>query len=220
MNYAEQSDKLAGPIGLLKTHISKSGRENAEEAVQIFGGRALTVTGMGKFIENFHRTSGFDASECPFCLIKIVMFISFAQFLPAPKTFSATLVSDRHSRRCQLRPSCNRNPGFAEPHGVSTPYTISYTLRVWSVRRNGSCNVDNWIPFIYSQPKWGRGSWQRGPSIIALRRLAPRLQQRLASIVPWVRMWARTVPTGLTTSSMPNSGYSFLYAWTSPVAPT
>ncbi|KAJ3536401.1 hypothetical protein NMY22_g6052 [Coprinellus aureogranulatus] len=61
MNYAQQSDKLAGPIGLLKTHISRSGRENAEEAVQIFGGRALTVTGMGKFIENFHRTSGFDA---------------------------------------------------------------------------------------------------------------------------------------------------------------
>ncbi|KAF6762502.1 acyl-CoA dehydrogenase [Ephemerocybe angulata] len=61
MNYAEQSDKLAGPIGLLKQHISRSGRETAEDSTQIFGGRALTVTGMGKFIENFHRTSGFDA---------------------------------------------------------------------------------------------------------------------------------------------------------------
>ncbi|TFK28716.1 acyl-CoA dehydrogenase [Coprinopsis marcescibilis] len=61
MSYAEQADKLAGPIGLLKQYISRSGRETAEDAVQIFGGRGLTTTGMGKFIENFHRTSGFDA---------------------------------------------------------------------------------------------------------------------------------------------------------------
>ncbi|CAA7259589.1 unnamed protein product [Cyclocybe aegerita] len=61
MNYAQQSDKLAGPIGLLKQFVSRSGRETAEDATQVFGGRALTVTGMGKFIENYHRTSGFDA---------------------------------------------------------------------------------------------------------------------------------------------------------------
>ncbi|KAF8169507.1 peroxisomal acyl-CoA-dehydrogenase [Pholiota molesta] len=61
MSYKEQSDKLAGPIGLHKQFVSRSGRETAEDATQIFGGRALTVTGMGKFIENYHRTSGFDA---------------------------------------------------------------------------------------------------------------------------------------------------------------
>ena len=61
MSYAEQSDKLAGPMGLLKQFISKSGRETAEDATAIFGGRAITVSGMGKFIENFHRTSGYDA---------------------------------------------------------------------------------------------------------------------------------------------------------------
>jgi len=61
MDYAQQSDKLAGPMGLLKQFISRSGRETAEDATQIFGGRALTVSGMGKFIENFHRTSGYDA---------------------------------------------------------------------------------------------------------------------------------------------------------------
>jgi len=27
----------------------------------IFGGRAITQTGMGKLIENYHRTSPFDA---------------------------------------------------------------------------------------------------------------------------------------------------------------
>jgi len=84
MNYKQQSDKLAGPIGLLKQcvycsvirvvnsycfrYVSRCGRETAEgnskiyeyasidlplvDATQIFGGRALTTTGMGKFIEN------------------------------------------------------------------------------------------------------------------------------------------------------------------------
>ncbi|TFK43097.1 peroxisomal acyl-CoA-dehydrogenase [Crucibulum laeve] len=61
MNYSEQSDKLAGPIGLLKQFVSRTGRETAEDATQVFGGRALTTTGMGKLIENYHRTSGFDA---------------------------------------------------------------------------------------------------------------------------------------------------------------
>jgi len=61
MTYAQMSSNLAGPIGLLKQYISKNGREIAEDATQIFGGRALTVSGMGKLVENFHRTSGFDA---------------------------------------------------------------------------------------------------------------------------------------------------------------
>jgi hypothetical protein len=70
MNYAEQSDKLAGPIALLKKwvqfpafcsllcrlrwcrFISRSGRETAEDATQMFGGRGITVGGMGKIVEN------------------------------------------------------------------------------------------------------------------------------------------------------------------------
>lgn len=71
MSYQEQSDKLAGPIGLLKQYvnqysgsreqlndrlacrfITKTGRETAEDATQIFGGRGITVTGMGKLVEN------------------------------------------------------------------------------------------------------------------------------------------------------------------------
>ncbi|KAF4602585.1 hypothetical protein EYR40_005800 [Pleurotus pulmonarius] len=61
MTYNEMSSKLAGPIGLMKQFVSRTARETAEDATQIFGGRALTVTGMGKVIENYHRTSGFDA---------------------------------------------------------------------------------------------------------------------------------------------------------------
>ncbi|PSS31982.1 hypothetical protein PHLCEN_2v2224 [Hermanssonia centrifuga] len=61
MSYHEQSDKLAGPIGLLKQFITRTGRETAEDATQIFGGRGITTTGMGKLIENYHRTSPYDA---------------------------------------------------------------------------------------------------------------------------------------------------------------
>ncbi|KII96016.1 hypothetical protein PLICRDRAFT_34974 [Plicaturopsis crispa FD-325 SS-3] len=61
MSYSEMSEHLAGPIGLLKQFVSRTGRETAEDATQIFGGRGITKTGMGKVIENYHRTSPFDA---------------------------------------------------------------------------------------------------------------------------------------------------------------
>ena len=35
------------PIGLLKAFATRSAHECADEAVQIFGGRALTQSGMG-----------------------------------------------------------------------------------------------------------------------------------------------------------------------------
>lgn len=61
MPYKKQSEHLAGPIGLLKMFATRSAHECADEAVQIFGGRALTQTGMGRTIEMFHRTYKFDA---------------------------------------------------------------------------------------------------------------------------------------------------------------
>jgi alkylation response protein AidB-like acyl-CoA dehydrogenase len=61
MPYKEQSKHLAGPIGLLKMYATRSAHEIADEAVQIFGGRALTQSGMGRVIEMFHRTYKFDA---------------------------------------------------------------------------------------------------------------------------------------------------------------
>lgn len=61
MSYAQQSKMLAGPIALLKTYSTRSAHEVADEAVQIWGGRALTKGGMGYVIENFQRTYKFDA---------------------------------------------------------------------------------------------------------------------------------------------------------------
>ncbi|PVF92887.1 acyl-CoA dehydrogenase NM domain-like protein [Serendipita vermifera] len=61
MSHKEQSDKLAGQIALLKMFITRSGQQTAEDAAQIFGGRSLTQTGMGRVIENYRRTAAFDA---------------------------------------------------------------------------------------------------------------------------------------------------------------
>jgi len=61
MPYNQQAAHLAGPIGLLKMFATRSAHEIADEAVQIFGGRGITQTGMGRTIEMFHRTYKFDA---------------------------------------------------------------------------------------------------------------------------------------------------------------
>ena len=61
MSYKEQSQKLGGPIGLLKSFCTRGAHEIADDAVNIFGGRGLTQTGMGRVVEQFHRTYKFDA---------------------------------------------------------------------------------------------------------------------------------------------------------------
>lgn len=61
MSYAEQSAHLGGPIGLLKSHATRSAGEIASMATNIFGGRGITQSGMGKLVEMFHRTYKFDA---------------------------------------------------------------------------------------------------------------------------------------------------------------
>ena len=61
MSYAQQAKQLSGPIGLLKYNCTRSAHEIADEATNIFGGRALTQTGMGWVIEMFNRTNKFDA---------------------------------------------------------------------------------------------------------------------------------------------------------------
>ncbi len=61
LTYAQQAAQLSGPIGLLKSFATRSAHEIADEAVNIFGGRGLTQSGMGRVIEMFHRTYKFDA---------------------------------------------------------------------------------------------------------------------------------------------------------------
>lgn len=40
------------PIGLLKMYATRCAQETATDAVQIFGGRGITKTGMGQYIEH------------------------------------------------------------------------------------------------------------------------------------------------------------------------
>ncbi|KAF4582208.1 acyl- dehydrogenase [Ophiocordyceps camponoti-floridani] len=61
MPYRRQAQHLAGPIGLLKMSITRAAHEIADESVQIWGGRGLSRSGMGKNIEMFNRTYKFDA---------------------------------------------------------------------------------------------------------------------------------------------------------------
>ncbi|KAI7937667.1 hypothetical protein MJO28_015214 [Puccinia striiformis f. sp. tritici] len=61
MSYSQQSDLLAGPIGLLKAYSTRVAHEVADEAVQIFGGRGISATGMGRFVEAFQRTYKFGS---------------------------------------------------------------------------------------------------------------------------------------------------------------
>jgi len=57
----EQSKHLAGQIAFLKMMCTRVGGDISDNAVQIFGGRGLTKTGMGKFIEQHQRAFKFDS---------------------------------------------------------------------------------------------------------------------------------------------------------------
>ncbi|KAF8071705.1 acyl-CoA dehydrogenase [Lyophyllum atratum] len=61
MNYHQQARYLAGQIAFLKMHVSRGAQDTARDAVQLFGGRGITRTGMGRFIEHYHRTLLIDA---------------------------------------------------------------------------------------------------------------------------------------------------------------
>ena len=55
MDYAQQATELAAPIALLKFHTTRVCVMMTDNAAQIFGGRAVTRTGIGKRIEEFGR---------------------------------------------------------------------------------------------------------------------------------------------------------------------
>ncbi|KAF9223846.1 acyl-CoA dehydrogenase NM domain-like protein [Gyrodon lividus] len=61
MTYRQQAQKLTGPIAFLKSYSTQCAQDTARDAVQIFGGRGITKTGMGKFIEHYYRIVTFDA---------------------------------------------------------------------------------------------------------------------------------------------------------------
>ena len=61
LSHEEQAKQLAGPIALLKFLCTRVANFVADESAQIFGGRAITRTGMGRVIEGFNRAHKFSA---------------------------------------------------------------------------------------------------------------------------------------------------------------
>lgn len=61
LSHEEQSVVLAGPIALLKFFCTRVANLVSDEACQIFGGRAITRTGMGRIIEAFQKSNKFAA---------------------------------------------------------------------------------------------------------------------------------------------------------------
>eukprot|EP01061_Rhynchopus_euleeides_P001973 TRINITY_DN114_c0_g3_i1.p1 TRINITY_DN114_c0_g3~~TRINITY_DN114_c0_g3_i1.p1 ORF type:complete len:523 (+),score=247.04 TRINITY_DN114_c0_g3_i1:95-1663(+) len=61
MPYKEAMDKLAGPLALLKYQITRAALAVADDTAQIFGGRAVTKTGMGRAIEQYIRSIKYGA---------------------------------------------------------------------------------------------------------------------------------------------------------------
>ena len=51
-----KKDYLAGEIALLKYQSTRTFNLIADNACQVFGGRSVTRTGMGKYIERFNRS--------------------------------------------------------------------------------------------------------------------------------------------------------------------
>ncbi|CAO3623845.1 unnamed protein product [Cunninghamella blakesleeana] len=61
MDFFEQATRLLGPMALLKFRATRAAHAISDDACQIFGGRGITRTGMGKNIEAFQRTYKFAA---------------------------------------------------------------------------------------------------------------------------------------------------------------
>ena len=57
--YEQQSMKLGGAVSLLKLQATRVAHRVSDEVVQVFGGRSLTRTGMGRIVERFKNTYKF-----------------------------------------------------------------------------------------------------------------------------------------------------------------
>eukprot|EP00192_Tetraselmis_astigmatica_P012977 CAMPEP_0117672596 /NCGR_PEP_ID=MMETSP0804-20121206/13991_1 /TAXON_ID=1074897 /ORGANISM="Tetraselmis astigmatica, Strain CCMP880" /LENGTH=407 /DNA_ID=CAMNT_0005481213 /DNA_START=11 /DNA_END=1232 /DNA_ORIENTATION=- len=61
MTFEEQQKHLAGPIALLKLLSTRVSEFVLDEACQVFGGRAISRTGMGQIVERYMRGTKFGA---------------------------------------------------------------------------------------------------------------------------------------------------------------
>jgi alkylation response protein AidB-like acyl-CoA dehydrogenase len=79
MNYDEQSSKLAGPIALCKYQVTRMLHDVSDDACQIFGGRAITKTGMGRQIETLQRTYKVNYINTVLYSMLVLIYYSYIQ---------------------------------------------------------------------------------------------------------------------------------------------
>lgn len=125
-SYKQQAGKLAGyvqvlnigscrwwtisvrQIALLKSYSTGCGQDTARDAVQVFGGRGITQTGMGKYIEHVCYTGTcFFTCAMLNCLVysTIALFHSMP-YLVVLKTSWRILAYDKHSEACLETRGC------------------------------------------------------------------------------------------------------------------
>jgi alkylation response protein AidB-like acyl-CoA dehydrogenase len=61
MDYEDQALRLAGTTSLCKYQITRVANTVADKCTQLFGGRGITQTGMGRYAERFNRVYKFAA---------------------------------------------------------------------------------------------------------------------------------------------------------------
>ncbi|ORX48572.1 acyl-CoA dehydrogenase NM domain-like protein [Hesseltinella vesiculosa] len=61
MDWFEMATRLLGSVALLKYRSTRVAHNVSDEACQVFGGRSITKTGMGRYVEAFQRTYKFAA---------------------------------------------------------------------------------------------------------------------------------------------------------------
>jgi Acyl-CoA dehydrogenase, C-terminal domain len=107
MTYKQMSANLAGPISFLKMMSTQMAQETARDAVQIFGGRAITQSGLGRFIEHYHRTIAFDALLGGGVLIRALDYIPGLMFAFQRRMFSEILGYDKRCATYRRLPACD-----------------------------------------------------------------------------------------------------------------
>ena len=111
-SYKQQASKLAGQIALLKSYSTRSAQQTAQDAVQIFGGRGITQSGMGGEIEHV-RLSCWMREIC----VGADWYYSIIGPSPSTRCWVEArmswpiLVFDKLSKVCPRTPSCSLQRG-------------------------------------------------------------------------------------------------------------
>lgn len=100
------------PIAFLKQYSTQCARQTAQDAVQIFGGRGITQSGMGKFIEHVRCLSPLKLQSIISELFSpsITVPSLSTRYLVAPRTYWATSVLGRRYVLCPRMQDCDYVP--------------------------------------------------------------------------------------------------------------